>query len=51
LDDDDVLGALGEVRDEGAVHLDLVVGEAPEIAQRGVAGAEVVHRNANAELL
>ncbi len=40
-----------EVGDEGAVHLDLVEREAAQIAQRRVAGAEIVHRDADAELL
>ena len=34
---------------EGAVHLDDVHGEAAEVAERRVAGAEVVHRDAHAE--
>src|ERR1035441_4469176 len=40
-------GGLGP--QEGAVHLDDVDREAAEIAERGVAGAEVVHRDANTE--
>src|SRR5882757_2276756 len=51
LHDHDVLGAGSEIRDEGAVHLDLVVREAPQIAERGVTGAEIINRDANAELL
>ncbi len=46
-----MLGARGEIRDKRAVHLDLVVGEAAEIAERRIAGTEIVHRDANAELL
>ena len=39
-----------QVADEGLVDLDLVEGEGPQIAERGVAGAEVVHRDPDAEV-
>src|SRR5207249_3723388 len=42
--------AFVEVADERAVYLDLVDRKAPEIAERGIAGAEIVERDANAEL-
>ena len=36
---------------EGLVDLQLVEGEAPEIAERGIAGAEIVHVDGHAERL
>src|SRR5262249_40113936 len=51
LHDDDVLVAFGEIRNECTIDLDLIEREAAEIAERGIAGAEVVERNADAELL
>jgi hypothetical protein len=50
----DDLGRLGsglKVGDEAAVDLDLVERERLEIGQRGVPGAEIVHRDADAERL
>ena len=44
------VGALRQILDERAVDLDLVERKAAEIAQAGIAGAEIVHRNADAEL-
>ena len=38
-----------EIGDEGLVDLDLVEGERLQIGQRGIAGSEVVHRNADTE--
>ena len=38
-----------EIADEGPVNLDLVEGKTAQIAERGVAGAEVVHRDARAQ--
>src|SRR5215510_12325732 len=45
------IGILLQVLHEGAVDLDLVEGEAAKIAQRRVAGTEVVHRDANSQRL
>src|SRR6267154_1557020 len=45
------LRAAAEVHDEGAVDLDLVERERLQIAQRGIAAAEIVHRDAHAERL
>ena len=42
--------ATGDILDEGAVDLDLVEREALQIAQRGIAGAEIVQRDPDAEL-
>ena len=42
--------AVGDVLHERAVDLDLVEGEALQVAERGIAGAEVVHGDAHAEL-
>ena len=39
----------GDVLDEATVDLDLVEREALQIAQRGVAGPEIVHRDTNAK--
>src|SRR5436190_1309861 len=39
-----------DVMDEGAVDLDLVDGEAAEIAERRIADAEIVQRNADAQV-
>ena len=44
-----LLAAL-DVGDERAVDLDLVEGEAAQIAQRAIARAEIVHGDAHAEL-
>ena len=46
------LGAVGrrDVADERLVDLDLVEREAAQIAQRRIAGAEIVHRDADAEV-
>ena len=44
-DDDAVVVARRQVLDEGAVDLDLVEGEAAQVAQRRIAGAEVVERH------
>jgi hypothetical protein len=41
---------LGEVGDEAAVDLQRGDREVPEVGQRAVAGAEVVHRDADAVL-
>ena len=40
---------LGDVGDEAAVDLDLVERKTLQIAQRGIAGAEIVERNADAD--
>ncbi len=40
----------GEVLDEGTIDLDLVERETLQIAQRRIAGAEIVERDANAQL-
>ena len=48
LDDDLILTDL-EVADEAAIDLEDVDRETPELADRGVAGAEVVDRDAHAE--
>src|SRR5579872_3077540 len=45
------LRAAAEIHDEGAVDLDLVERECLQIAQRRVAAAEIVHRNAHAKAL
>ena len=48
--DQAVVGAvLAEVHDELAVDLDLVDGQAPQVGERRVAGAEVVDRDAHTE--
>jgi hypothetical protein len=44
-------GFFAELRDERAVDLERVDGELLEVGERGVAGAEVVDRDAHAELL
>src|ERR1041384_2306427 len=51
LDDDAAVGGLAERDDETAVDLELVEWEALEIAEVGIAGAEVVERDADAELV
>src|SRR5262249_14456637 len=43
--------ALDHARDESAVDLDLVEGEAAQVAERRIARAEIVHRNAHAKAL
>ena len=50
LDDRRALLLDAEAVDEGAVDLQRVEGEAVEVGERGVAGAEVVEDEANAEL-
>ena len=49
---DDGLAVLAHqhVADERAVDLDLVEREVPQIGQRRIAGAEIVHRNPHADL-
>src|ERR1700716_4625369 len=49
LDDGGAIALVGNVLDEGAVDLDLVERKAAQIAQRRIAGAEVVHRDLDAE--
>src|SRR5262245_65563101 len=46
-----MLVAFGQARDKGPVDLDLVEREAAQVAERGIAGAEIVHRYAYTELL
>src|SRR5689334_15831795 len=43
-DDRRRLGVAAEIDDEGAVYLDLVEGKRLQVAQRGIAAAEIVHR-------
>ena len=50
-DDRGRLRIAAEIDDEGAVDLDLVERERLQIAQRGIAAAEIVHRDAHAERL
>ncbi len=45
------VGVLGHVLDKGLVDLDIVHGELLEVAERGIAGAEVVDRDRNAQFL
>ena len=45
-----VVVVLAEIADEGAVDLDGVDGERLKVAQRGEAGAEIVERDAAAEI-
>ena len=40
---------MAEFANEGLVDLDAVEREAPQIAQRGIAGAEIIHGDADAE--
>ncbi len=47
--DDGGAGA-AEILDEGAIDLDLVEREALQVAQRGIAGAEIVERDPDPEL-
>src|SRR5439155_5353316 len=48
--DDRLRLAVGaEIADEGLIDLDLVEGEAAQIAEAGITGAEIVHRDAHAE--
>src|SRR3984893_3543914 len=49
-DDRDAIVFLAELADEGAVDLDLVEREAAQIAERRIAGAEIVHADAHAEI-
>src|SRR5580704_10872131 len=49
-DDGDAIVFLAELADEGAVDLDLVEREAAQIAERRIAGAEIVHADAHAEI-
>jgi len=51
LDDDDVLVTLRQIRHERPVDLDLVERKAAQIAQRGIAGAEIIERDPHAEAL
>ena len=44
------LDAVRHVLDEGSVDLDLVERETAQIAERRIAGAEIVHRDPHAEL-
>ena len=39
-----------QCRDEGPVNLQFVEAELPEIAEAGLAGAEIVHRNRHSKL-
>src|ERR1700712_595627 len=50
-DDDAVVGVGGEIADEGAVDLELVAVEVLEVGERGIAGAEVVESEADAQLI
>ena len=50
LDDRRGCAGAGDVLDEGAIDLDLVERETLQVAQRGIAGAEIVQRDPNAEL-
>src|SRR5687768_5906487 len=50
-DDRSRLGVVDHVLNEAAVDLDLVEREHPEIAQRRITGAEIVHRDADAQCL
>ncbi|GCC48752.1 hypothetical protein chiPu_0033275, partial [Chiloscyllium punctatum] len=50
LDDRGRRAGSGKILDEGAVDLDLVERKALQIAQRRIAGAEIVERDAHAEL-
>ena len=50
LDDRPRLGAAVHVGNEGAIDLDLVEREAAQVAERAIAGAEIVHGDAHAEL-
>ncbi len=43
--------ALGFLTGDGAVDLDSVEGEALQIGQRGIAGAEIIERQSRAEIL
>src|SRR6478735_11396372 len=51
LDEGAVVGGTGDVLHEGAVDLDDVDAELAQIAERGVAGAEIVDGDAAAEML
>src|SRR6202023_3690162 len=48
-DDRHAIGALRKILHKGAIDLDLVERKASEIAEAGISGAEIVHRNADAE--
>ena len=43
------VGFAADLMNERAIDLDFVEREAPQVAQRGIAGAEIVHGDANAE--
>src|SRR5690606_31868983 len=49
LDDGQVVGVVGQAGDEAAVEFEHVDGQALEVGQRGVAGAEVVQGDRDAE--
>src|SRR5581483_3684701 len=51
LDDDAAIGRLAEPEHETAVNLELVEREALQIAEIGIAGAEIVERDADTELV
>ena len=51
VDDGHVLLVLGQAAHEGAVDLDAVDGEAPQVLERRIAGAEVVDDDLDPELL
>ena len=40
-----------QIADEAAIDLDLVEGKLAQIAQRGIAGAEIVQRDAHADVV
>ena len=48
--DDGVIGVARNVHDEGLVDLELGNGQGLELRQRGMAGAEIVHHDADAHL-
>ena len=45
------IGLFAELADEALIDLDLVEREAAQVAERRVAGSEIVHRNADAQFL
>ncbi len=49
LHDRPAIPALAKFGNEGPVDLDLVEGKRAQIAQPGIAGAEIIHRNGDAE--
>ena len=46
-DDGTALALFAQIADEGLVDLDLVEGKGAQVAQRGIAGAEVIHDHRN----